>query len=267
MKLKPNRKSNGSAHSSSILIPNGDFKANESYKAIRTNMLHLLKDVTSKTILITSPYANAGKTTTSANLAIAFAQLGKKVLLIDADMRKPTIHKLFSTHSTPGLSNIIAGKATKDVIKGTKYENLYILTAGSIPPNPSELLHSDVFTNLVAELSTEYETIFIDAPPVDAVTDAVIISQLTAGTVLVIRQNSTEKDALVRTVNSLKNVNANILGYVLNAVDYEKFSYKYGHYSGKYIYKYYSYYNSTGQGSEAAKEENAENKANETITE
>ena len=252
MRLKPNRKSNASAHSSSILIPNGDFKANESYKAIRTNMLHLLKDVPSKTILITSPYANAGKTTTSANLAIAFAQLGKKVLLIDADMRKPTIHKLFSTHSTPGLSNILADKATKDIIKSTNYENLYILTAGNIPSNPSELLHSDIFSNLIAELSNEYETIFIDAPPVDAVTDAVIISQLTAGTVLVIRQNSTEKDALIRTVNALNNVNANILGYVLNAVDYEKYSYKYGHYSGKYIYKYYSYYNSMGPKNETS---------------
>ena len=241
MRLKPNRKSNASAHSSSILIPNGDFKANESYKAIRTNMLHLLKDVPSKTILITSPYANAGKTTTSANLAIAFAQLGKKVLLIDADMRKPTIHKLFSTHSTPGLSNILADKATKDIIKSTNYENLYILTAGNIPSNPSELLHSDIFSNLIAELSNEYETIFIDAPPVDAVTDAVIISPQAAGTVLVIRQNSTEKEELLRTVQTLRKVNANILGYVLNAVDYEKFSYRYGHYTTKYS-KRYSYY-------------------------
>ena len=244
MKFNFYRKSGASAHPSSILIPNGNFKANESYKAIRTNILHLLKDATTKTILVTSPYANAGKTTTSANLAIAFAQLGKKVLLIDADMRKPTIHKLFSTHSTPGLSNILSGQDAKDIIKSTDYENLYLITAGNIPENPSELLHSDIFSKLVTEFSSEYDTIFIDAPPVDAVTDAVIISQLTAGTVLVIRQNSTEKDALVRTVNSLKNVKANILGYVLNAVDYEKFAYKYGHYSSKYIDKYYSYYNS-----------------------
>ena len=242
MKFNFRRKSGASAHPSSILIPNGNFKANESYKAIRTNILHLLKDATTKTILVTSPYANAGKTTTSANLAIAFAQLGKKVLLIDADMRKPTIHKLFSTHSTPGLSNLLIGQESKNIIKSTNYENLYLITAGNIPENPSELLHSDIFSKLITELSSEYDTIFIDAPPVDAVTDAVIISQLTAGTVLVIRQNSTEKDALVRTVNSLKNVKANILGYVLNAVDYEKFAYKYGHYSGKYIYKYHSYY-------------------------
>lgn len=243
MRLKIHRKTNVPAHPSSILIPNDNFKVNESYKAIRTNILHLLKDSPAKTILITSPYASAGKTTTSANLAIAFAQLGKKVLLIDADMRKPTIHKLFSTHSTPGLSNILSGQDAKDIIKSTDYENLYLITAGNIPENPSELLHSDIFSKLITELSSEYDTIFIDAPPVDAVTDAVIISQLTAGTVLVMRQNSTEKDALLRTVNSLKNVKANILGYVLNAVDYEKFSYKYGHYSSKYIDKYYSYYN------------------------
>ena len=238
----PGKKSHSKPAPSNVLIPNADFKAIESYKAIRTNIDHLLKDASTQTILVTSPYAAAGKTTTSANLSIAFAQLGKKVLVIDCDMRKPSIHKLFSLHVSPGLSDVLTGKEDLGVIKESIYENLSILTAGTIPENPSELLHSKCFKDLLITLSDKYDTIFIDAPPVDAVTDAVIISQQVSGTVLVIRQNSTEKEALVRTVHALNTVNANILGYVLNAVDYEKFSYRYGHYTTKYSKKYSSYY-------------------------
>lgn len=233
-------------HSSDFLVPNCDFITNESYKAIRTNILHLLKDSDSKIILITSPYANAGKTTSTANLAITFAQLGQKVMVIDADMRKSSLHKLFALPSSPGLSNVLTGADYKTVIQQTTYDNLYLIAAGKTPDNPSELLHSAGFNKLLESLSAEYDCIFIDTPPVDAVTDAVIISQQSTGTILVIRQNSTEKDALLRTVNTLKNVNANILGYILNAVDYDKFSYRYGHYYGrygsKYSSKYYNYY-------------------------
>ncbi len=243
--MKMTSKTKASSHSSKSLVPNCDFLTNESYKAIRTNILHLLKDFESKIILITSPYASAGKTTSTANLAITFSQLGQKVLVVDADMRKSALHRLFSMSSTPGLSNVLTGTNHTEVIKKTPYDNLYLLPAGAVPQNPSELLHSERFSELLKTLSSEYDCIFIDTPPVDAVTDAVIISQQTTGTLLVIRQNSTEKDALIRTVNTLNNVKANILGYILNAVDYDKFSYRYGHYygryGGKYSSKYYSY--------------------------
>ena len=239
MKLK--LKTNKPITPTPALVSDEDFHSKEAYKAIRTNILHLLKDSDKKTILITSPYAGAGKTTTVANLAITFAQLGKKVLIIDCDMRKPSIHKIFSLHSTPGLSSILAEDMGADIIRETSYDNLHVLTAGAIPANPSELLHSNKFTDLLNDLSEKYDIIFIDAPPVDVVTDAVIISPQAAGTVLVIRQNSTEKEELLRTVQTLRKVNANILGYVLNAVDYEKFSYRYGHYTTKYN-KRYSYY-------------------------
>ncbi len=226
-------------------IPKNNFVANESYKSIRTNILHLLKTSNNNQILITSPYAGAGKTTTSANLAHSFAQLGKKVIIVDADMRKPSLHKAFSIHHIPGLSEYLGEKTYSLRIEATEYENLFILPAGLAPENPAELLHSARFSDLISELSTKYDYVFIDAPPVDVVTDAVIISQFVAGTILIVRQNSTEKDTLIRTVNALKNVNANILGYVLNAVDYNKFSYRYGHYSSKYGNSYYnSYYNS-----------------------
>ncbi len=228
----------------SMLNPSHDFNALESYKAIRTNILHLLKDQERKQILFTSPYAAAGKTTTSSNLALTFAQLGKKVVLVDADMRRPMIHNLFSLSQAPGLSEYLSGKDEDITIKESTHENLYIITAGTIPHNPSELLHSDNFKALVEKLSTEFEFVFFDAPPVDAVTDAVVIGEQIYGTILVVRQNSTEKDALRRTVSSLNNVGANIIGYVLNSVDYEKFSYKYGHYYSRYGYynKYQKYY-------------------------
>ena len=228
-------------HPSSVLITGDDFRANESYKAIRTNILHLLNDTDNKSVLITSPYAGAGKTTTTSNLAITFAQLGKKVLIIDADMRKPSIHKLFSLPLSPGLSDILSGNKSGDFIHKSKFDNLHILCAGNPPDNPAELLSNEIFKNLLKE---EYDYIFVDAPPVDAVTDAVILSQLVCGTIIVIRQNHTEKDTLMRTVNRIKKVNANIIGYILNAIDYEKFSYKYGHYSGRYTKKYYNYYRS-----------------------
>ena len=241
-KLKNNKKHR--TVTSAVLLPNGDFKASESYKAIRTNIIHMLADIEEKTILITSPYAGAGKTTTCANLAITFSQLGKKVLIIDADMRKPTMHKLFSLHLSSGLSDILSGKNEYKIQK-TGNEGLFILTAGSIPANPSELLHSPKFAQLLKEFSKEYDFVFVDAPPVDAVTDAVVISQNVSGTLLVIRQNSTEKEALVRTVSSLKKVNANILGY-------EKFSYRYGHYTGKYGARYETYYYYSSHANESS---------------
>lgn len=229
---------------SSVLITGDDFRANESYKAIRTNILHLLNDSDNKSVLITSPYAGAGKTTTTSNLAITFAQLGKKVLIIDADMRKPSIHKLFSLPLSPGLSDILSGNKKGDFVHNTKFDNLHILCAGNPPDNPAELLSNEIFKNLLKENYENYDYIFVDAPPIDAVTDAVIISQLVCGTIIVIRQNHTEKDTLIRTVNRIKKVNATIVGYILNAIDYEKYSYKYGHYSGKYTKNYYNYYRS-----------------------
>ncbi len=242
-----NKEHKKNPHTISILSKD-NFVASESYKAIRTNILHLLKNTENNQILITSPYAGAGKTTTSANLSFTFSQLGKKVLVIDADMRKPSLHKMFSLSRVPGLSEYLRGKTDTPRIIATEFENLSIMPAGSTPENPSELLHSSKFSELIPELSKQYDYIFIDAPPVDVVTDAVIVSQHVAGTLLVIRQNFTEKDTLVRTVNVLKNVNANILGYILNAVDYKKFSYRYGHYSSKYGGKYndnYAYLEAT----------------------
>lgn len=229
---------------SSILTPTSDFKSLESYKAIRTNILHLLKNEEKKQLLFTSPYAAAGKTTTCSNLAITFAQLGKKVILVDADMRRPMIHNVFSLPQAPGLSDYLSEKDADVTINETSYSNLYAITAGNIPNNPSELLHSANFTSLIERLSEEYDFVFFDAPPVDAVTDAVIIGEQVFGTILVVRQNSTEKDALCRTVTSLNNIGANILGYVLNSVDYDKFSYRYGHYYNKYGYAYNKYYKS-----------------------
>ncbi len=236
-----------SLSSTLIITPTSDFKSLESYKAIRTNILHLMKSAEKKQLLFTSPYAAAGKTTTCSNLAITFAQLGKKVVIVDADMRRPMIHNAFSLPLAPGLSEFLSGKVEELIINETSYENLYVVSAGSIPGNPSELLHSANFLTLIEKLSEEYDFVFFDAPPVDAVTDAVIISEQVFGTILVVRQNSTEKDALCRTVTSLNNIGANILGYVLNSVDYDKFSYKYGHYYNKYGYAYKKYYKSYGE--------------------
>ncbi|WP_338597517.1 CpsD/CapB family tyrosine-protein kinase [Clostridium baratii] len=199
----------------------------ESYRILRTNIMYSSFDKKIKRILVTSSEPGEGKSTTSGNLALAFAQDEKKVILIDCDLRKPSLHKKFRISNNRGLSDVIIDrdKLNKCIQKRTEY--LDILTAGKIPPNPSEMLGSKAMSTLLDELSNAYDVIILDSPPVLAVTDAQILSTKVDGTVLVVRAEKTKKDTVLAAKGILDKVNANILGTVLNGGDKNKDNYYY----------------------------------------
>ena len=204
----------------------------EQYRAIRTNIEYSNVDQNTKTILVTSSDKNEGKTTTVSNLAVSFANLNKKVLLIDCDLRNASIHKMFKLNNIYGLTDILAkDKAVDKCIQKTELENLYVLTAGAIPPNPAEILSSEKMKNLIEDLKNIYDYIFIDTPPIGLVTDAGVLSSFIDGVVLVVKSESVEKKYLEETKKKLDAVDARILGAILN-------SYK----SEQKDYYYYSYY-------------------------
>mgnify|MGYP000947234383 CR=1 FL=1 len=210
----------------------------EAYRVLRTNIQFSGIDKPLKTIVITSAGPMEGKTTTVTNLAVTFAQMGSKVLLIDADLRKPRIHKIFLLPNDTGLTNLLAsGRDYSRFIRSTAVPNLDVLVSGIIPPNPSELLNSNAMREFIRKASADYDYIFLDAPPVISVTDASIISTYVDGTILVARSGKVERDALKRAKELLDKVNANIIGVVLNYLDKQ---------SGGYYYDYSYYYSEDG---------------------
>ena len=224
------------------------FAVVEAYKAIRTNLTFLLSNAENKVFGITSPEAGEGKSTTSINMAIAFSQLGDKVLLIDADMRKSSIHKKLKIENKAGLSNVLAGFNKYNEVITRISDTFDVMTAGQVPPNPSELLGSARFKELVETVSKEYSYVIIDTPPIDVVTDALVIAPHTAGLVLVVNDQVTPTDSINRAIEAAKFANINLLGAVMNAANpksggrygYRKYGYrKYGY--SKYGYSKYGY--------------------------
>jgi capsular exopolysaccharide synthesis family protein len=209
----------------------------ESYRSLRTNIAYASVDKKIKSLLVSSSQPGEGKSTTTANLAIAFAQLRKKTLLVDADLRKPVQHNVFDQPRGPGLSEYLIGEVedVNRIITKTKVENLYILTAGHLPPNPSELLGSDRMSQLIDSLEKEWDIVLLDSPPIVAVTDASMISSEMDAIAMVVKAGHTERLALDRALDVLKNVKAPLIGAILNGASQENMG-------GKYAY-YYSYYN------------------------
>ena len=206
----------------------------EQYRAIRTNIEYSNVDQNTKTILVTSSDKNEGKTTTVSNLAVSFANLNKKVLLIDCDLRNASIHKMFKLNNIYGLTDILAkDRAVDKCIQKTELENLYVLTAGAIPPNPAEILSSEKMKNLIEDLKNIYDYIFIDTPPIGLVTDAGALSSFIDGVVLVVKSESVEKKYLEETKKKLDAVDARILGAILNSYKSEQKDYNYYSYYGK----------------------------------
>ncbi len=209
----------------------------ESYRALRTSILLSSVSHPPQTILITSAVPQDGKTMTSVNIAIVLAQQGKRVLLVDADLRRPSLHKVFGIAGVPGLSNVLTGgsKSSEAVIT-TFQPNLFLAPAGPVPPHPSELLSSMLMEDLLKRWELEYDHIIIDSPPVISVTDAVLLSVKTDAVVVVVRYGQTTTGALRRTRDLLFHVRANILGLVVNAADLTSPDYYYYYYGSKYGY-------------------------------
>jgi succinoglycan biosynthesis transport protein ExoP len=212
----------------------------ENFRALRTSVLLSSADSPPGSILITSSGESEGKTTLSVNLALVLAQLEKKVVLIDGDLRKPNLHKFFKMNNENGLSNFLAGVQGKDILKKGPLPNLAIVTSGPIPPNPSELLVSSRFQALVEGLKKEFDVVICDSPPLLPVADARVLSRTMEKTILVAKANKTPYDLAARALKTLTDINVHVLGIVINGFDQKK--------SGYYNYDYSSYHQENNKG-------------------
>lgn len=219
-------------------LKNPRSPVSEAFRTLRTNIHYTGVDKKIKSILIAGANPACGKTTATANLGVTLAQTGSSVLLIDADLRKPALHRSFGLSGSAGLTNLIVDKnyGPEKVIQRTALENLFVLPCGPVPPYPAELLSSEKMENLVGQLAERFEYLVFDSPPVMVVTDASILSRLVDGTVLVIDHGRVTREEAIRATEQLKKVHANMLGAVFNQVPYSD-----GYYS------YYYYYASEGQ--------------------
>lgn len=244
--------SKGGASFKRRLITHEDPKSpiSESFRSLRTNVNYASAEGKIKSLVISSPQPGEGKSTTTANLAIAFAQLRKRTLLVDADLRKPVQHNVFDFPRGPGLSEYLIGDVIdlKSIIQQTEIDNLFLITAGSLPPNPSELVGSDQMRKLVDNLTADFDVVLFDSPPIVAVTDASLIAAVTDGLALVVKAGVTDKSAVDRALDTVKNVRSKLTGAILNSVNPETLSGKYSYY-----YSYYQYYYHAEDGTKKSK--------------
>jgi non-specific protein-tyrosine kinase len=215
----------------------------EGYRALRTNIQFASVDKPIKSLLVTSIAPSEGKTTVASNLGIAMAQGGRNVIMIDADLRKPKMHRRLNLPNRKGLTSLFMqpDMLLDGTVQKTDTNNLYVMTAGNLPPNPSELLSSDRMVEILKSIRNHADVVMIDTPPILAVTDAVVLSQRVDGVLIVIKTGSTKTTAAQQTVHQLRRLNANILGVVLNAVPTRGSRYYYSN-------EYYSYREYYGEG-------------------
>lgn len=223
-----------------IVLNDPKSSASESYRGIRTSILFSTSSGPPRSLLITSADAKEGKTITCSNLAIAMAQAGQRILMLDCDMHRPRFHKIFNLGNERGLSNILIGeKDWREVKTPTPIPNLEVIPSGPIPPNPADLIGSDRMRDLIKEAIQEYDCVLFDSAPVGAVTDPVILSRFVEGVVLVVKVGQTVRDHVANSFRLLKDVQAHVLGAVLNDINIGK--------DGYYYYHYYHYYGEPGE--------------------
>jgi capsular exopolysaccharide synthesis family protein len=212
--------------------------ASESYRGIRTSLLFSSADRPPKIILVTSAGPSEGKTLTSTNLAITMAQAGSRVVIVDCDMRKPKVHKMFGIGRDKGMSSVLVSNelenVLQDVIIHSDIPNLDVIPCGPIPPNPSEIIGSQKMSRIMEKLQEQYDRIIVDSPPITAVTDATVLAKFVDGVMLVVHAGVTPRQVVKTGLEQVQGVDANVLGAVLNDVDTGKESY--------YYYQYYYYY-------------------------
>ena len=203
-----------------------DFASSEAYKLLRTNIMFSVPDREGgKVIGITSPCPQEGKSTTSLNLAYSLAEAGNKVILVDADMRRPSISGMLDMPRSPGLSNRLTNGDVNAINFGVLHENLSVMFSGEIPPNPSELISSDNMKALIEEFRSNYDYVIIDLPPVTAVSDPLVMSKNIDGLAIVLRHGHTRRRDVMETMRQLKLVDAKILGFIFNGYSKAKPSY------------------------------------------
>lgn len=236
----------------SNMEPGLKFRIEEAYKSIRTNIMLSIMKKGCKIIVVSSSVPNEGKTTTAINLAISISQADQRVLIIDGDLRKPKIHHYFSIPNSPGLTNYLEASVNSryngnadlfGAIHPTEFPNLSVMTSGSIPPNPAEILGSEPMSDFLKEVSENYDYIVVDTPPINIVSDALPVIKESDGIVIVVRSNSSTHPELQKTLSALNFIDAKILGFVVNFTNsknsrYGKI-YRYG--SKGYGYSSYGY--------------------------
>lgn len=254
-------------HSTATIGNQRSFANAEAHKRLRTNVLFSFSDgKKSRVIGVTSAMAHEGKSTTAVNLAYDMMKAGKRVLLIDADMRLSRVAKNLELRRSPGLSNMLVGNNHGDNIvqRSPVQDLLHVITCGDLPPNPTELLSSKRMDIMLETLKEKYEYIIIDLPPVTEVADALIVSKLTDGIIVVVRQDYADRRLLADTIQQLRHNEANIIGFVMTCAQQESkyYKYKYKKYYGK---KYgYGYYHRHGYYSDYAHPQNDEDKHDDT---
>ena len=207
----------------------------EAYRSLRTNIQYSSFDKKYQTLVVTSANPGEGKSTVSGNLALVLAQGESKVLLVDCDMRRPSVHKKFRISNTYGISDLLVGNKKMESVAHKYNDNLTIVPSGKIPPNPAEMLGSKAMTAFLEEMKKHFDYIVLDTPPLQAVADAQILSTKVDGSLLVVRAGVTKKDAVHNAVSIINKVNGNIIGTVLNAADNskDKYYYYYGDEEGR----------------------------------
>ena len=224
-----------------LLSENSPFAMREAYSTIRTKLLFTGRGEKCPVFAVTSATMHNGKTTNAVNLAVSIASTVKKVLLIDGDMRKPTVHRYFGVENKNGLSEILAGLTNEVKIRKTGVDNLHILTSGSIPPNPAELFSSKQMDNLLDYVRNYFDYVIIDTPPVNVVTDAIVLAERITGYIFVVQSGTNHYAEVNYALETLQQMNGNVVGFVLNDM-VGKSSNRYGNYGYRYGYrKVYGY--------------------------
>jgi capsular exopolysaccharide synthesis family protein len=210
----------------------------ECARFIRTNLLFMSPDRPLKTLVVTSPSPQEGKTTTAVTMAISMAQAGSRTLIVDTDLRKPRLHRVFGIENDVGIANVLLHEVTiEQAVQKTEVANLDVVCCGTLPPNPAELLLSERFKGLVAELARRYDRVVFDTPPIGPVTDPAILGTLVDGVVLVTKADKTTKESVKQAMRALRDANARVFGVILNDVDVT---------SKRYAGAYYAYYRTYG---------------------
>lgn len=236
---KKNKNNNNNAETKTEMISdNSRFAIVESYKSARTNIMFSLSGDDDKVFAVTSYSKGEGKSTVSSNLAISFAKMEKRVLLLDCDLRRPNLHNIFKLENKTGLSNVIGKMGSfEETVHRDVLPNLDILTSGTIPPNPSELIGSNRFTQLVQRAKADYDYIIIDTPPIGVVADALLLKDLVAGYTVVVRERSTTHGDIQNLLEGIKMADCKLLGFIKVGCVRTKKRGKRGYY-----YYYYQYY-------------------------